>query len=259
MLREMCRYYFDLPARLRRRLNDRLTLGPALAARCRLSLMDRKVPLWLDSPLEDLVLEEGCVVGALVRKEGKEVRVRARKGVLLAAGGFEHNVALRQKYQPAPTGDEWTAGTETNTGDTIAMGEKIGASFDLLEDSWWCPVFRAPQDPFVRLVIFEKNLEGGIIVNSMGERFMNEALPYNDVGKATYRANTNGASSIPAYLVFDHNYRKKYAVGCVLQSPIHSDRLVEKRHPGFMKKDTTLRGLAQQIGVDAEGLVHTVG
>ncbi len=257
-LRDTCRYFFDLPARLRRRQNDRLTLGPALAARCRLSLMDRKVPLWFNSSLEDLILEEGRVVGALVRKEGIELRVRAHKGVLLAAGGFEHNAALRRQYQPAPTGNEWTAGTPTNTGDTIAIGQKIGASFDLLEDSWWCPVFRAPEDPSVRLMIFEKNLDGGIIVDSQGERFMNEAVPYNDAGKEIYRANTNGASSIPAFLIFDYDFRKKYPVGSHLQWPVTTDRRAAKRYPGYMKKDATLRGLAQQIGVDADGLLRTV-
>jgi 3-oxosteroid 1-dehydrogenase len=257
LMRETLRYAFNLRARLRGRRNTRLTLGGALVGRGRRSLMDRKLPLWLSTGLRELVLEEGRLVGAVAEREGVRLRIRARRGVLLAAGGFEHNAALRQKYQQDPIGSDWTAGARSNTGDTLAIGEKIGASFDLLEDAWWCPSFKIPGKNFIRLVIFEKNLPGGIIVNQRGERFMNEAAPYNDVVKAIYAANAR-APSIPAYLIFDRSFRKKYPVGPVFPSRIQPDWAIPKRTRDWLKKEPTLAGLAREVGIDGERLQRTV-
>jgi len=255
--RELFRYLFNIRARLRGRRNTRLTRGGAIAARARRSLMDREVPLWLSTPLEELVVEEGRVVGAVVRREGKLLRVRARKGVLLAAGGFEQNAELRQKLQPPPIGNEWTAGAPSNTGDTLAIGEKVGAGFDLLDDSWWCPVFKIPGESMIRLIIFEKNLPGGIIVNKRGERFMNEAAPYNDVVKSIYAAHAK-VPAIPAYLIFDRNFRLKYPLGPIFPGRMQPDWMVPRRLKTWMLKDRSLTGLARKIGVDAEGLLRTV-
>jgi 3-oxosteroid 1-dehydrogenase len=220
--------------------------------------MDRGVPVWLNTKLDDLIEANGAIVGAVVTREGRTLRIGARKGVLLAAGGFERNAELRQKYQPGPTGSEWTAGTETNTGDTIAIGQRIGASFDLLEDSWWCPVFRAPGDELRRVLIFERSLPGGIVVDSLGRRFMNEAAPYNDAVKTIYAANSGEASTIPAYLIFDRRFRRKYPVGPIFPSAMLPDWAVNKKYDGFMKRDDSLEGLAAQLGIDAEGLEKSV-
>ncbi len=257
LLWETLTYLFNIPARLRGRRNTRLTLGGAIVARARLSLMDRKVPLWLNTSLIELITEEGKVVGVLVEKDGKLMRIQARRGVLLAMGGFEQNEALREKYQQAPTGNAWTAGAKSNTGDAIAIGEKIGADLGLMDDAWWSPVFKIPEDGYLRLVIFEKNLPGGIIVNKKGARFMNEAAPYNDIGKAIYAAHQQ-SPCIPAYLVFDRTYRNKYPVGKVFPGRNQPDWMVPKYLKNWMQKDKTLSGLAKKIGVDAEGLLHTV-
>ena len=205
MLRGLFSYYTNLRARRKRLGNTDFSLGCALVGRLRLSLMDRKVPLWLDTPLEDLIADEGRIVGALVGKEGRPLRIQAKKGVLLAAGGFERNLEMRERYQRAPTSDRWTAGCETNTGDTVAPALAIGASLDLMDEAWWCPSMLVPSPDPVRLVIYEKNLAGGIIVDRRGRRFMNEAEPYNDVGKSMYRANTSEGLAIPAFLVFDRH------------------------------------------------------
>ncbi len=256
-IRETFRYLFNIRARLRGRRNTRLTLGGAIAARARRSLMDREVPLWLSTPLEELVIEEGRVVGAIVCREGETLRVRARRGVLLAAGGFEQNAELRQELQPPPIGNDWTAGALTNTGDTLAIGEKVGASFDLLDDAWWCPVFKIEGESYNRLIIFEKNLPGGIIVNKRGERFMNEAAPYNDVVKSIYAAHAK-APAIPAYLIFDRSFRSKYPLGPIMPGRMQPDWAVPRRLKSWMVKDRSLTGLARKIGVEAEGLLRTV-
>jgi len=257
LLRLIFSFLFNLRARIKGWRNTRLTIGGALAGRARLSLMKRDVPLWLKTKLNELVMEDGRVVGAIVEHKGRVQRIRAKQGVLLAMGGFEHNAELRRKHQQAPIGAEWAAGAETNSGDSIAVGRNLRAGFELMDESWWCPVFLLPGDPFVRLVIFEKNLPGSIIVNAKGERFMNEAATYNDVVKSMYRSNAE-AVSIPAYLIFDRRFRKKYPVANILPAPIQPDYLVPKRLRSWLVKDKSLTGLAEKIGVDTEGLLRTV-
>jgi 3-oxosteroid 1-dehydrogenase len=258
LLREVFRYFFNFRARWRRLPNTRLTLGGALVGRARVSLMDRGMPLWLNTKLEDLVIEQGRAVGVVVEREGEALRIGVRKAVLLAAGGFECNAELRRKYQQAPIGSDWTAGTRSNMGDTIAIGERIQAAFDLMEDAWWCPVFRIPDEEKPRVVIFERSLPGSIVVNSRGERFMNEAQPYNDAVKRIYAANSSEASTIPAYLIFDRRFRRKYAVGPVFPASMQPDWALAKNRKGFLRRDATLEGLARQLGIDPERLSNTV-
>jgi len=261
MMRELLRYYTNVRARRQGRRNTQLSIGGALAGRLRLSLLDRKVPLWLDTPIRELLTEDGRVVGALVERDGKPVRIQARKGVLLAAGGFEHNSPMRQRYQQGPISDRWTAGCESNTGDTIDLGTAIGASLALMDDSWWCPTMLAPSPAHspVRIMIVEKNFAGGIIVNAQGKRFMNEAAPYNEVVKSMYLANQRGGTAIPAHLIFDATYRRRYPCGPMMPGQATPDRMLPKNLEGnFFVKNQTLEGLARNIGVDAAGLIDTV-
>ncbi|MBW2419964.1 MAG: FAD-binding protein [Deltaproteobacteria bacterium] len=267
ILREALLYFFNLKARFKRLHNTRCTLGGALVASARASLLDRGVPVWLDTKLEDLVEEEGRITGAVVTREGEPLRIAARRGVLLAAGGFERNEKLREQYQRGPTGSEWTAGTVSNTGDTVAIGQRLGAAFDLLEDAWWCPVFRAPFEEHRRILIFERSLPGGIVVNSLGRRFMNEAAPYNDAVKRIYAANSQesqeseealGASTIPSYLIFDRRFRRKYPIGPIFPANMQPDWATGEKAEGFLERADTLEGLAAKLGVDAAGLRATV-
>jgi 3-oxosteroid 1-dehydrogenase len=258
VLKGLFSYYSNLRARRLGPTNTNLTLGPALAGRLRLSLMDRKVPLWLNSPLKKLLTENGCVVGAIVEKEGKPFRIQTRKGVLLSAGGFEGSGVKRREYQQAPTCEKWTGGSSFNTGDTIPLGTTVGASLDLMDDAWWCPCVIAPYPEWspAWVMIFEKSSPGSLIVNKAGKRFMNEASPYNDAVKSMYKANTPDCPAIPAHFIFDSSYRKTYACGPML--PIPDDFLPRQLKDGFYHKDETLEGLARKIGVDPEGLRSTV-
>jgi 3-oxosteroid 1-dehydrogenase len=261
MMRRLCQYYANRRAR---RQGPRLTdvnLGEALIGRLRLSLMQRNVPLWLETPIRELLCDSGRVVGALVEREGRTLRVQARRGLLLAMGGFEHNAKLRRRYQPEPTGDQWTSGCDSNTGDGLELGTAVGGSIDLMDDSWWCPAMLAPfpSGKLVWIVIFEKNLPGCIIVNRAGRRFTNEAAPYNDVVKEMYSADASGTPSIPAFLVFDAKYRKKYPCGPLMPAYAVPDRFAPASFKeGLFKKDGSLEGLARKIGADPAGLRETV-
>jgi 3-oxosteroid 1-dehydrogenase len=259
MAKALFKYYANIRARLlSRRRNPHISLGPALIGRLRLSLMDRKVPLWLSTAIKELVIEDGRVTGAVVEKTGETLRIEARRGVLLAAGGFEGSAEKREEYHPAPSDVKWTCGSSFNTGDTIAIGAAVGATFDLLDDAWWCPCVVAPYPEWLPawILVFEKASPGSLIVNQAGRRFMNEAASYNDVVKNMYAAHTPESPTIPAYFIFDKSYRRNLACGPML--PIPDMFLPKKLKRGFYTKDGTLEGLAEKIGVNAEGLVKTV-
>jgi 3-oxosteroid 1-dehydrogenase len=255
----MLRYWLDVPARMKGKADNRLTLGTSLVARLRHSLLDRNIPLWLGTKAEELVMEDGRVVGAVVTQGGKRLRIRAEQGVLLASGGFERNLGMREQYQRHPTSDVWTAGSPNNQGDGIRMGQALGAAVDLMDDAWWTPVTMIPPD-FAWLLVVEKSMPGSIMVNKAGARFTNEAAPYVDVVNGMYAANDPAAPSIPSHLVFDARYRRSYPVGPLGPSKLQPDSAIAGRlkKSGFLKKAATLAGLAEKIGVDPAGLEQTV-
>ena len=259
LLHHLLRYLLDVRARWRTRNDTRLTLGPALAARLRRSLMDRGVPLWLNTTLQELVLEHGRVVGVVVEREGRTVAIRATKGVLLAAGGFERNAVLRQRYQRPPIGDQWTVGSSDNTGDWVDLGMRVGAAFDLMEEAWWTPVLLAPGEPQPRVMIVEKGLPGSLIIDQCGERFVNEAAPYNDIGHRMFATHAASAAAIPAYFVFDGRFRRKYAIGPVMPGSSRPDwtlpKVVRER---FLTIAPTIAELAAKLGVDRERFESTI-
>ena len=258
-LRLLLRYLLDVPARLQRQRDKRLALGPALVARLRRSLLDRDIPLWLESPVQELLLENGRVCGALVTHQGSTVRIHARRGVLLATGGFSHNTPMRQQYQQAPTGSDWTAAAPGATGDAVTMGQKVGAALDFMKSAWWSPTYTIPDGRVLALIAGKSN-PGSIMVNRQGKRFANEAQPYEDLVKAQYASHAQGEESIPCYLLFDANYRKKYAIGHIKPGKVESDRSIPQDNfdSGLLSKADSLPELAAKLGMDSGNLEQTM-
>src|SRR5690606_12186248 len=156
-------------------------MGRALIAPLRIGLREAGVPLLLNTAMTDLYVEDGAVRGIYVvdarDPESAEPRlIRARRGVILGSGGFEHNEQMRVKYQRPPITTEWTVGAKANTGDGILAAEKLGAALEIMEDAWWGPTIPLPGAPWFALS--ERNSPGSIIVNMAGKRFMNESMPY---------------------------------------------------------------------------------
>ncbi len=253
------KYILDLRWRLRSPRDRNPSAGNALIGMLRLSLMDRDIPLWLDTPARELIVEDGRVVGVVAERDGKSIRIRATRGVVLAAGGFEGNQAMREKYLPKPTRKEWSCGNPGNTGDVIEMGMKAGAGVELMDDAWWGPVTVVPGEDLARFLVIEKSLPRSILVNKRGERFTNEAAPYIDIVNAMYQKDSPESPCVPAYFVFDATYRKNYPFGPLLQGSAQPDWMVGKLFKqGYLKKASTLRELAAQLGIDADGLQASV-
>jgi 3-oxosteroid 1-dehydrogenase len=257
--RLLLRYLADIPARLRRQRDNRLTLGPALVARLRLSLQERNIPVWLDAPVRELLQDNGRVHGALVEHEGKLQRVHARRGVLLATGGFSHNAAMRQQYQQSPIGGDWTAAAPGATGDAVTLGEQIGAALGFMECAWWSPTYTIPDGRVLALIAGKSN-PGSIMVNRQGKRFANEAQPYEDLIKAQYASDARGEGAIPCYLVFDATCRGKYAVGHLKPGKVEQDDRLDPANfaSGLLARADTLEELADKLQIERGALLQTV-
>lgn len=252
-------YALDIPWRFKSRRDRNLAMGNALIGMLRRSLMDRDIPLWLETPARELVVEGGRVTGIVAEQKGRRLRIGARRGVVLGMGGFESNQAMRERYLPKPTRAEWTCANPWNTGDAVGLGLSVGAGLDLMDDAWWGPTTIVPGEDRARMLVIEKSLPGSILVNKKGKRFVNEALPYVDVVNAMYANNTPEAPSVPCYLVFDADFRRKYPCGPFLPGSQQPDWALSGRlKREYLKKANTLAELAQLCGIDAAGLQATV-
>ena len=229
-----------------------LTMGQALAGGLRAGLLAANVPVWLNTPLVDLNVEGGAVTGVVVSRNGGQGLVKARRGVIVGSGGFEHNAAMRAQYQRQPIGTEWTVGAKENTGDGHRAGLRAGAALDLMEDAWWGPAIPTPDSPYFCLA--ERTLPGGLMINKAGERFVNEAGPYSDVVHAMYDKNPT-EPCIPAWLIVDQNYRNRYLFKDIAPALPLPDSWYQS---GAVVKNWSLDGLATAIGVPPSALKATV-
>jgi len=232
--------------------DTKLCAGNSLMGRLLLSLKDRKVPTWLNTSVEELVFEDGKAVGAVLTKDGETVRVRASRGVVLAAGGFSRNLEMRQKYQRHPITTEWTAGTPSNTGDAIQMGHAAGGALGLMDEAWWTPVSLVPRSPFSWVLVVEKSLPHGLFLNQDGKRFTNEAAPYIDVVNGMYDdVEKTGAADPRWFHIFDATYRKSSIAGPVAPGKVMPDKRLPRRYRdgNFLYKAETLDELCEQLQI----------
>ncbi|MFG5859730.1 FAD-binding protein [Metapseudomonas sp. CR1201] len=257
-LKILWRYWRDLPGRLRSKRDRFLTLGNALIGALRCSLLDRDVPLWLGCRLERLIEANGRVVGAEVMRAGRRLLIRARRGVVLGAGGFERNQEMRSQHHPQPSRSSWSATPPCNTGDAIRAGQALGAATALMDHSWWAPTTFVEGEEKQRALFVERTLPGCIMVDSAGQRFVNEAAPYTDIVYAMYQHDSEGARSVPCWLVFDAEFRRKYPCGALLPGYAMPDGRLPKNLRNYYQKADSLAELAAKIGVDPAGLLRTV-
>jgi 3-oxosteroid 1-dehydrogenase len=226
------------------------TLGRALIGRLRLATKDAGIPLWLNTPLQSLVADEsGAVVGVQARRDGAAIRIRARKGVLLACGGFEHNGEMRKRFLRDGGKDNYSAGSPDNTGDGIIAGQAVGAAVDLMDDAWWMPAFKRP-DGVMSVLVSERSIPRSIIVDQTGRRFVNEAVPY-----VTFVHRQLAGGHDPIWFVFDRKAKNRYQFGGVMPGQAFPDDWYTS---GLMHRAESIEALASGIGVPSASLRETV-
>jgi 3-oxosteroid 1-dehydrogenase len=257
----MARYYLDFGWRRKTRRDRRLTGGQALIGGLFAAVRKRQIPVWLDTPMASLLTGDGRVTGVVVQRDGQPVRLLARCGVVLAAGGFERNQAMREQHLPQPTDAAWTATPPLgNTGDAIQAGAQAGGALHLMSHTWGAPTLFVPKEEKHRALFVERSLPGCMVVNARGERFLNESGPYPEFQQAMYANHAQTGGAVPAWIVFDADFRAKYPIGPLMPSVAVPDHKLRKSWLNVLYwKADTLEGLAAQIGVDPAGLVATAG
>lgn len=256
LLVNMAKYWLDWPFRFTSRKDRRLTLGNALTGGLRHALNEAKVPLWLSTPMRELVRDGDAITGIVVERDGKPYRIRARKGVVLAAGGFDKNQQMRDANAPLYPKALLSGGVTSNTGDAINAGAAVGADTMNMHSAWAAPVFYVPGEDRGRLVTIERALPGCIMVNQKGERYLNEAASYHIVGQQMARRQAEHGDANPSWMVFDYRYRHQFPMGPLL--PLVPDWAQPGAVKTIMKKAKTIEELAEQIGADPATLSATI-
>lgn len=216
MARTFWRYYSDVGQRLKSSRSRYLTGGNALIGRLKLSVDRRGIPIRRETSLVEIVRDGGNVIGAVVESRGKRVAIRTRRGLVLAAGGFERSAELRARYLPQSPNPEWSGSQTNNRGDVLELARAAGAATDRLDSAWWAPALHVRGESRARPLFFERSLPGSIIVNQAGERYFNEAVDYHVAGTAMVENDRPGAGTSPSYILFDAGYKWRYPMGPVL-------------------------------------------
>jgi 3-oxosteroid 1-dehydrogenase len=239
-----------IEARLRGQMM--MTSGAALVTRLRLLLKSAGVPLWLKTPMKSLITDDsGRVVGVEAERDGRPLRIRARRGVVLAAGGFEHGEEMRRRYQPA-VGSGWSSGSPDNTGDGIRAGEAVGGALDLMDDAWWMPAMQVPGG--VWPLVAERAYPEQFIVNAAGRRFTNEASPYTDFVHDQLAGHARGISHIPVFMIVDHRGWTHNIIAGHLPGKAMPKEWMES---GLVQRAPTIAELARRIDVPPTALSET--
>jgi succinate dehydrogenase/fumarate reductase flavoprotein subunit len=238
-----------------------LVNGTALIARLAHSADDLGVQLLTDTPATRLITDDGAVTGAVLAGPDGEITVRARRGVLLAAGGFPNDVDRRRALFPrSPTGREhWTLAPPETTGDGVTLGESAGGLFDaaLASPAAWCPVSLVPYrsgrvGTYPHIV--DRGKPGLIAVLSTGRRFVNEADGYYQFTSAMIAA-APADEEVAAWLICDHAFQRRYPFGMSKPFPVPVWPYLRS---GYLTRGATLEELARKCGIDPAGLSATV-
>jgi succinate dehydrogenase/fumarate reductase flavoprotein subunit len=238
-----------------------VTSGNALAARLAKSALDLGIPILTRSPAQEIVMENGKAVGVRVTGEDGDYRISAQHGVVLACGGFPHDVKrIAQAYPHVARGGEHLSPTPTsNTGDGTRMAEAAGGVADIRfkDSAAWMPVSRVPYangEFGVFPHLLDRYKPGIIGVLKSGQRFTNESNSYHDVGAAMIRA-CEGQTETAMWLVCDKTAIAKYGLGYAKPAPMPLGGLIRK---GYLTEGRTLEELASKAGINPAALVQTV-
>ena len=239
-----------------REKHDYRGLGQALAGSLFKAVLDRAIPVEFEKRARKLIKDGERVIGVVAEDaDGRDFRVRARRGVVIATGGFEWNETLVKTFLRGPlTGP---VSVPENEGDGLLMAIEAGAQLGNMQNAFWQqsvlefkPQHRAAKPNYL-LGSDERARPGAILVNRAGKRFVNEAANYNAMGKAlhAFDAGTHAYANLPYWLIIDQRYKDKYPA---FNTPPGSSI------PSFMMKADTLEELAETAGIDANGLKATV-
>jgi 3-oxosteroid 1-dehydrogenase len=227
--------------------------GAALQGWMLLAAIRADIPIWNRTPVTDLIMDdEGRIAGVSAHRGGRPIRIRARRGVLLNAGGFSHNEPMRRRYGRQPASTQWTSANPHDTGEVLEAAIRHGAAVDLMEEAWWIPSSVLP-DGSPLFAVYERSKPHAILVDGNGQRYVNEAASYMEVGQAMYERHAT-VPAIPSWWVMDSRNRRRYMWG-VTPGGVTPRNWIDS---GYMVKADSVEELARRCGIDAAGLTATV-
>ena len=260
------RYWRDRDTRRVSHRDRRFTQGAALMGEIYEKVFARGVELRTETMLEELLVDSGGrVIGLEVSNYGRRYDIEARHGVVLAAGGFEWNQELRDRFFPVPGLTRHSSSPEdANRGEALIAGEKIGASTEHTAQAWYIPTMQLPMAGTsnfneIHQAAFDVGRPHSVCVNRKGHRFVDEATGYDSFGQAMIADHLATGANCPCWLVFDADFRAKFSAGGLLPALLMPDKKV----PGewwdhYVFRADTLAALAEKIHVPADALAQTV-
>ena len=247
---------WDFATMARRFKHDMRGFGPGMMAYLvKAAMVDRDIPAHVATAVRELVVENGAVVGVRAEREGIDLWVRAKRGVVLAAGGYDWHPELARYFEHLP---EWQSMVQPSVaGDAMVMAGEIGAAIAAVpaQNLGLFFGYQVPGEQHDDRPLWRGSWEGGfphaIWVNRAGRRFGDESF-YRDYLPKTraWDGVAQTQPNFPPYLVFDGNFRAKYPLGTFLPGQDLPEELVAR--------GGTLRELAGKLGIDADGLEATV-
>lgn len=234
---------------------DSRGFGQALVGALLKGCLDRGIEPYLDTKAKKLIKNDERITGIEIEKNGQTETIIARRGVIIATGGFEWNKDFVTTFLRGPL--RAPASPPGNDGDGLMMAQEAGASLGNMTSAWWSPVLSIPGDNWPEggqkssPILIERTLPHSLMVNKSGKRFCNEATNYSALAGAFHFFDPNkyGYPNLPAWIVFDSTYRDKYPFANIMPG---------SENPSWMKTSPTLDGLANELDIDSENLVSTI-
>jgi 3-oxosteroid 1-dehydrogenase len=252
--------------RMKMRGQDLRANGAAIQGRMLAIALREGLDIWTESPVLDYVVEGGRVTGVRVRRNGHEINVQARDGVLINAGGFSRNREMREEFQAKPNPWQWTNANPGDTGEALLAAMRLGAATDCMNEAWWVITSLAPGEtlpegavnsqgvPIPFMHHLDLSLPFSIMVDQSGERFCDEAGAYMEIGQRMYARQAETGRAIPSWLIMDSRQRKFYPWGTAAPGKIPQAWL----DSGYLKRADSIAELAGICKIDAVGLAKTV-
>jgi len=241
--------------------------GAAIQGRMLEIALREQLPIFPDTAVVNFIVENNRIAGVVAEHEGNRTRVLATDGVLVNAGGFSRNQALRDKYQRRGESNvDWTNANPGDTGEVLEAMIELGAATDCMDTAWWVPTSRnldgswpkgqvsANGSVYPSMHHLDLSLPHLILVDQDGKRVADESGAYMEIGERMYDRQRETGRAIPCWTIFERRNRERYPWGA-FPPGVTPQEWIES---GYMKKADTLEELADMCGIDKAGLLAEV-